>query len=220
VSPVSVTLAEGAASTNIVVTNRGTVPVRLQATLFAWDQLPNGEMALKPTQDVLFFPAMLTLNPKEARHVRIGTRVKPGAVERTYRIFLQELPPVVRSQEEQSNSVRMLTKMAIPIFIAPPSPKAKPQLAGLAVRSGKVAFQVRNGGNKHMRVQKVVLRIKNGERELHTESLDGWYVLAGGVRQYEVKLEPSVCDSAGRFEVELQSDAGPARATLDARCLP
>ena len=219
ISPVTVTLAGGATSSTVVVTNRGTEPMRLQVSLSAWQQLPNGEMSLAPTQDVLFFPAMLTLNPREARNIRVGTKVSASSVERTYRIFLQELPGLIRNQTERTNAVRMLTKLSVPVFVQPAVPKARPAITGLAVRQGKVAFQVKNGGNAHMRVQKILLRAKDSTRKLHEQSIDGWYVLAGGVRAYEISLPPTVCDAAGTFEVDLESDAGPAQAALNARCV-
>src|SRR5262245_20832967 len=93
VSPVTLTLNGQMTSTMLTITNRGSEAVRFHVSAFAWDQRPDGEMVLNPTTDVVFFPAMLTLNPKEARNLRVGTNVKPGAVEKTYRIFVQELPP-------------------------------------------------------------------------------------------------------------------------------
>ena len=46
-----------------------------------------GEMALQPTTDIVFFPALFTLTPAEERSIRVGSRVTSTAdVEQTYRI--------------------------------------------------------------------------------------------------------------------------------------
>jgi fimbrial chaperone protein len=56
VSPITLTLSAKVPSGMLVVTNRGAEPLRFQVSAFAWDQKPNGEMVLKPTTDVVFFP--------------------------------------------------------------------------------------------------------------------------------------------------------------------
>jgi fimbrial chaperone protein len=219
VSPVTLTLTAQATSAMVTVTNRGTEPMRFHVSAFSWQQNGKGEMVLNPTNEVVFFPAMLTLNPKEARNLRIGVNVKPGATEKTYRVFVQELPPAVTS--ENPGVVRVLTKMGIPVFVQPSAPVAKPVLSALAVQGHQVSFKLTNAGNKHLRLQKLVVSATNNGKVLHAKEIDPWYVLAGGTHTYVVELPADVCKALKSVQVELESDSGAAKASLaDAHCAP
>lgn len=219
VSPVSVTLSAQSTSAMLTVTNRDAETVRFHISAFSWQQNEKGEMVLNPTNDIVFFPAMLSLNPKEARNLRIGMKVQPGAIEKTYRVFVQELPPAVTS--ENPGVVRVLTKMGIPIFVQPAAPSAKPVLSNLAVQGHQVTFKLTDAGNKHLRLQKLVVSATNNGKVLHTKEIDPWYVLAGGTHTYVVELPADVCKALKSVQVELESDSGAAKASLaDAHCAP
>lgn len=218
VSPVTLTLTAQATSAMVTVTNRGTEPTRFHVSAFSWQQKGNGEMVLNPTNDIVFFPAMLMLNPKEARNLRIGVNVKPGAVEKTYRVFVQELPPAVTA--ENPGVVRVLTKMGIPVFVQPvAAASAKPVLSEVAVQGQKVTFKLTNSGNKHLRLTKLVVSATNNGKVLHTKEIDPWYVLAGGTHTYAVDLPVDACKALKSVQVELESDSGPAKASLVAHCV-
>jgi fimbrial chaperone protein len=221
VAPVMVELSEKASSATVVLTNRDKQPLRFHVTAFAWSQREDGEMALEATKDIVFFPAMLVLNPKESRQIRVGTKVKPGSVERSYRLFVEELPPLKKQDEAESNQVRMLTKMSLPVFVRALQPKAAASLTTLALKGRELRFSIKNTGNAHMRVQKVLLSAKAAGKTIHEQELPGWYVLAAGVRTYEVTLPDAVCHEAAALEVRIESDGGAPKATLaSARCSP
>ena len=220
ISPVKVTLSAQAPSATVVITNRATQPVRLQVSLYTWEQSESGEPVLKPTQDVLFFPAMLALNPKEARNIRIGTKLKPNGAEKAYRLYIQELPNPTRSSGADQSTVAMLTKLGVPVFVAPPAPKGHVTLSPLAFDHNKLTFRLGNAGNAHTRVKKLLLTAKNGAKVLHTQELDTWYLLAGGARRYAVELPPDVCAATSLVEVALESDTESAHQSLSGRCLP
>jgi fimbrial chaperone protein len=217
VTPVSVTLSDKTSSVLLTLTNRAPEPTRFHISVFAWEQKPTGEMVLNPTSDVLFFPALLTLRPNEARNVRLGVQVKPGPAEKNYRVLVQELPPAVTP--ENTGAVRVLTKMSIPLFLEPRSPAAKPVLTDLTLQSGTLAFNVKNAGNKHLRMRKLVVKALSAENVLFSRDLDAWYLLAGGTRSYTVELPAEVCKSQKTVQIELQSDEGAAHASLvNAHC--
>jgi len=219
VSPVSVTLSDKESSATLKLTNHADEAVRFHVTAFAWDQKSSGEMVLNPTSDVVFFPAMLTLRPNEARNLRVGVQAKPGAAEKTYRIFVQELPPTVTP--ENPGVVRVLMKVGIPIFLEPRSAVAKPLLADLAVQDKTLTFNVKNAGNKHLRLQKLVIKALSGGKLVYSRELDPWYVLAGGTRTYSVEIPADACKSQNSMQIELQSDHGAANASLaNAHCAP
>src|SRR2546421_6591721 len=117
VTPVRVTFS-GPSSTLLTLKNESDQPLRFQITSFVWFQDPKGAMQLTPTEDIVFFPALLSLNPGEERKVRVAATVAAKDVEKTYRIFFEELPPLVKP-ENAGAQVRILTKMGIPIFVSP-----------------------------------------------------------------------------------------------------
>lgn len=222
VAPISLTLSAKAASGMLVVTNRSQEPLRFHVSAFAWDQTPDGEMVLTPTRDIMFFPALLTLNPQEARNLRVGVSVKPGATEKTYRVFVQELPALATAQEQPTGSVAVLLKMGIPVFLEPTAPpKAVPSVSAMQLQGTKLSFNLNNTGNSHFVPQKVLIKGRDGAMLLHTEEATAWYVLAGRKTRYVVTLPATVCVGIKSIDVELQWAGGPTTATLEnAHCTP
>lgn len=221
ISPISVTLSAKVPSAMLVVTNRGTEAVRFHVSAFAWDESPDGEMVLLPTSDIVFFPALLSLNAGEARKLRVGVNAAPGAGEKSYRIFVQELPPLAQKTDEPQNAVRVLTKMGVPVFVAGAGVKSVPALAGLQLQASALTFKVKNTGTAHFRPEKLVVTARDGSSVVHREEVAGWYVLPSHVRTYVVNLPKAACAALKSIEVELESEKGSAKATLaDAHCAP
>jgi fimbrial chaperone protein len=212
VSPTSITLSAKATSGMLALTNRGTAPMRFHVTAFAWDEKPDGEMVLTPTKDIMFFPAMLTLNPQEARNLRVGTNIPPGAAEKTYRVFIQELPALARVNEENAAAVAMLTKMGVPVFVEGTSNKAEPSVGALTLQGQKLGFQLKNSGGKHFRTEKLTLRARDAaDKVIHSQDLNTWYVLAGHTTTYEVTLPIELCGSMKSLDVELRTTEQASR---------
>ena len=83
VNPTQVFLSSKATSALVTVRNDSTDQLRFQLSVFAWDQSPSGELVLTPTDDIVFFPSLLTLGPNEERRVRVGRVTAPGEKEKT-----------------------------------------------------------------------------------------------------------------------------------------
>jgi len=124
VSPTRVVLTTAMRSQLVTIKNESDRPLRFQLSMMAWSQDPAGAMQLAPTEDVVYFPSLLTLEKGEERKVRVGTAVPAGSVERSYRLFIEELPPAERP--DQSGVVRILTRTSIPSSFSPPSPLRSP----------------------------------------------------------------------------------------------
>jgi fimbrial chaperone protein len=198
----------------IAVTNRSPEALRFHITAFRWSQSEGGEMKLEPTKDIVFFPAMLTLNKGESRQLRVGTKLKPGSIERSYRIFVQELPPLARTADERSANVRMLTKLGIPVFVEAVAPKPVAQVSTPVVQGREVSFVVRNAGNAHLVAQKIQVLVKIGGKVVHTGEPPGWYVLAGEGRRHKVALPDQACKPGASLEVRVETDDETAKAAL------
>src|SRR6187549_4182240 len=74
VTPVRVTFS-GPSSTLLTLRNDSEESLRFQISAFAWSQDAQGGIQLGSTEDISFFPALLTLKPGEERKVRVATTV-------------------------------------------------------------------------------------------------------------------------------------------------
>jgi fimbrial chaperone protein len=215
VTPTSVNLSAKLTSGMLALTNRGKEAVRFHVAAFEWTETPTGEMVLKPTKDLMFFPAMMALNPQEARNLRVGTTVKPGATEKAYRLFIQELPALARTNDQASNAVQMLTRVGVPVFIEGTSGKPVPALSSLTLQGQRLSFQAKNSGGKHCRAEKITVRAKDGSgKVIHSDDLYAWYLLANHVRNYDAVLPIEVCGPMKSLEVELKTELGSQVAVL------
>jgi fimbrial chaperone protein len=205
VTPVRVTFP-GPSSTLLTLKNESDQPLRFQITSYAWSQSPKGEMRLTPTDDIVFFPVLLSLNPGEERKVRVAATVSAKDAEKTYRIFFEELPPL-QKRETTGVQIRILTKMGIPIFVAPAKGSAEASIESVKMQKGTLAFDVRNGGNVHFSLGGVKLQgIGSNGKTLFERQLDGWYVLAGSPRAYSVELPATDCSKLKKVVIGAQTD--------------
>jgi fimbrial chaperone protein len=215
IDPTQIRLSARAPSALLTVRNESAAPVRLQISAFAWAQAASGEMQLGPTDDIVFFPALFTLAPGEARKVRVGTTAAFGSVERSYRLFVEELPgePGARAA---GTGVQVLTRMGIPVFLQPESPRASASLGGLGIRDGAVSFRLQNTGTVHFVPDTVRLRAEDGGgAAVIDQAIRSWYVLAGGTREFQVTVEPPACGQVRLLRVEVQVGDAVMRERLE-----
>lgn len=190
IDPTRVHLSAKAHSQSLALRNGGAEKARFQVTAFSWQQSPSGEMQLTPTEDILFFPSLLEIAPGETRKVRVATDVPADTIEKSYRIFVDELPP---PRATTTGAIRVLTRLGIPVFLQPSTPAARPALSA-EVKRGHLLVSLENRGNSYMYTQsvRVVGRDASGAARLQ-QDLPAWYVLARGKRVWDVPLESDVC---------------------------
>ena len=201
VSPVSVELDAKTHAALINLKNGGGESTRYQLEMMSWSESSSGKMELSPSRDVVFFPQLLTLKPGQDRNVRVGITQSAGVTEKTYRLFIQELPGMKAADGKQQ--VQVLTRVGIPIFIVPLAHSSKAELTPLSVQGGKVEFGLVNRGNAHTRSTKIVFTAADAEgKPVFQKSWGGWYLLAGGERDYKVEIPPADCKRATSFRAE------------------
>ncbi|GAC1340009.1 MAG: hypothetical protein NVSMB23_09740 [Myxococcales bacterium] len=214
--PIQVGLSKAVPNALVSLKNDGAEETRYQVELFAWGERRDGSMQLSPSKDLVVFPALFVMKPGEQRNLRIGALPTLFApVERTYRLFIQELPPERRPQG--ALGVRVLTRVGIPVFLAPASaPVARSAIADLSVAGGKLSFTLRNGGNVHLRptaVQAVARDAAGGA--IADRRWDGWYVLAGGERVYESALPAENCRRVRVLAVDVALEKQSLKASVE-----
>lgn len=207
VTPIRVDLAGRNANTLLTLRNESDAPVRFEITTSKWTQSDSGEIQLAPTDEILFFPSLVVLGPKESKKVRIAATATPAAHEQTYRIFFEELPPLETPEDQGPASVRILTKMGVPIFVAPEKRVVQAAISDPVFVDGKVRFDVTNGGTVRysiFNVKLIGLDAQGGQ--LFEKQQGGWYVLAGGKRTYEVALTPEETKALKSLRIEVTTD--------------
>jgi fimbrial chaperone protein len=226
VKPTQIHLSTKVKSGMLGVRNESGVTTRFQLSVFTWSQSAKGEMQLAPTQDIVFFPSMLSLGPGEERQVRIGTTVPAGSTERTYRIFVEELPAAVKAKDAATGKtqVQVLTRMGVPIFIEPAAATAGAdstlavRIEPKNVRGEKVTFEVKNTSNVHFTIRHARVLGRGAAKEnLFERSVDGWYVLAGGSRVFEVEPPKGICAKTKELSFEVETDKTKLATQLDTR---
>jgi fimbrial chaperone protein len=210
VDPTQIFLSGRNGSVLLTLRNESNETLQFQLSVYAWTQSPLGQMELEPTEDVVFFPTLLTLKPKETRRVRVGSATPQDVREKTYRIFVEELPPI----EKVSDGVRVLTKMGIPIFVRPVKEVATATLNDLRQEDGTLRFTLTNAGTVHVVPQGIKVRGLAGSNTAFDRELEGWYVLAGGRREFDMAFPKNACAQVTSIVVDVQFASGKLQERL------
>ncbi|MCP3065096.1 fimbria/pilus periplasmic chaperone [Myxococcus sp. K38C18041901] len=210
VNPVRLDLEGGSRGVAVMLKNLSNESVRFQASMHTWTQDEGGNMSLAPTQEVFFFPAMLTLEPGETRPIRVGISSAPQATERTFRLVVEELPPI--GPLPPSAGLKVLTRISVPVFVAPQSKSVDGRVEDVELTQSKFQFRVKNPGTVTFYVRNSRMRglDEKGERVFVKEE-PGWYVLPGGSLTFALKTPVEQCQKIRSLEVEVETDRGVFR---------
>jgi fimbrial chaperone protein len=159
----------------------------------------------------VFFPTLLTLKPSETRRVRVGMATSFDVREKTYRIFVEELPP---TDNAVGSGVRVLTKMGIPIFVRPVKEVATATLNDLRQQDGVLRFTLTNAGTVHIVPQSIKVRGLAGSSAAFDREVEGWYVLAGGRREFDMTVPKNACAQVTSIIVDVQFASGKLQERL------
>ena len=205
VSPVQVWLTQETSKSLLTLRNEGPEDARYQVSIMTWDEDARAGMKLAPTEDIIVFPTILELKVGETRSLRVGAVVPFGPIEKTYRVFLEELPAPEKPQAR--STVRVLTRVGIPIFLAPVQTLEDRKLSTLSLDKGNASVDVQNTGNVHLRVDTVRLEgFAEGGHRVFEKQAQGWYVLAGGHKRYELEVPKDACGKIRKLVVSVKTD--------------
>lgn len=200
VTPIRVELKPGVLSETIAVTNHSPDRLRVSVRLVEWTQDASGADVYKESSDLVYFPRQMEMEPNGKRLVRVGVKTPAGTVERAYRLFIEEEPPANAGAARAQ--VAFYFRFGVPVFLPPAVPTPQPEVLEPVLSQGKLSVAVRNGGNRHFRLNKVVFDDGAG----FSREVAGWYSLAGTQRSYVADVPPDVCRKARAFNVTLEGD--------------
>lgn len=206
ISSTRLTLTQQQPITSLTVRNNSPDEVAVQAEVVAWNQ-DKGSDLFSPTREVLVNPAIFKVAAGREQVLRFGLQVGAAATERSYRLFLQELP----HPQTAAGEIQTLLRFSVPIFV--PAVNNTTDLQWVLTSGGAPSLSVDNRGARHIQITGLVLH-GDGGRVLLDKKLSV-YVLAG--HRAELPFRPSAVKAGESVRLEIQSDAEPELAPVTLR---
>jgi fimbrial chaperone protein len=212
ITPTSIELSGGVKSGAISVINSGEEKLNCQIDVKEWGQDADGKDVYTDAKDVVFFPKIMTVGPNEQRSIRIGIKGPRSMKEKTYRIFVEEIPsqkkvPVEKSAGKITAGLTIAFRYAAPIFVKPVKQQESAIIEKTDMAKGVASVIIRNSGNIHIKLLSVNFRGKGIDgRELFSNEVAGWYILHDLSRRYEVTIPKAICKDITTIDVSAQAE--------------
>lgn len=207
VTPIRLFFDRGSRSGILNVQNDGAASMNLQVKAMEWTQDAQGKDVYTESNDLVFFPKFLMIPPKEERVIRIGIKGVPGAREKTFRLFVEEVSPPRKDDKTEGATVFVNVRFAVPLFISPAKEEPAGKLVQAELRKGILDATLQNSGNIHFRLASLEIRGKNSAgEETFNKKVDGWYLLNGTTRTFSAPIPAEACAKSDLIEVEGSAD--------------
>jgi fimbrial chaperone protein len=223
INPTSMVLQASAKSGAFTVINSGDEIMNCKIDVKEWNQDADGKDVYIDTQDMIFFPKIMTLDANEQRAIRVGIKVPAGAKEKTYRLFVEEIPSPKKVTEDKTPAKQITAgltiaiRYAVPIFVIPVKTQQSAVVEKVSLSKGVATAIIKNTGNIHIKLISVTFKGKASDgRELFSKDIAGWYILQGVLRQYETTVPKGVCNDLATIEVNAQAENFTVNGTMNA----
>lgn len=213
VSPIRLYLGSDARSGMVSVINEGTGRFQVQMKAFKWEQDAEGKDQYTETNDLIFFPKIMVFDKAEERALRVGIKMPATTREKTYRLFIEEIP---EPKKAEGTSIAVAIRFGVPIFVKPLKEELKGEITKLELNRGECRISVKNSGNAHFIINSVEIKGTNvkGE-ETFAKKLDGWYLLNGASRVYEYAIPREACSVTAKLDVQVKTNPFILNGKLD-----
>jgi hypothetical protein len=116
----------------------------------------------------------------------------------------------------QGATVVFAIRFGVPIFVKPAKEDIKGSLDQPGMEKGILAIPVRNVGNTHFIVQKIVVTGTGQKNEtVLSKELAGWYVLTGTSKKYTMPIPKESCYKIARLDIEVKADQFTVKDSLN-----
>ncbi len=204
VTPIRIDLDKNAKSGVVTIVNEGAEKLNVQMKAFEWTQDAEGKDVYTETEDLIFFPKIMTIDPKEDRILRAGIKFPAVAKEKTYRLFVEEIPEPKKSE---GVNVAIVIRFGVPIFVKPLKSEQKGEIQKIEIANGVVSATLRNTGNIHFMINTVSIRGKNDKgEEIFSKDINGWYLLSDISRIYNAEVPQEICKDVSKIDVQVVTD--------------
>lgn len=204
VSPIRLELGNDSKSGVISVINEGSGKFQVQMKAFLWNQDAEGKDQYTESNDLVFFPKIMIFEKPEERILRAGIKMPVGTKEKTYRLFIEEIPEPKKSG---GANIAVAIRFGVPVFVQPVKEEARGEITKMEINKGECQITLKNSGNVHFIINSVDIKGKNlkGE-ETYTNKLAGWYLLNGASRVYSAAIPSEVCIGTAKLDVEVKTN--------------
>lgn len=214
VDPIRLELSAAVRSGVISVRNEGKERLAFQMQGMEWTQDQQGKDVYAETPELIFFPKLMTVEPGKEGIIRIGARLGALPQEKTFRLFIEELPGVVPAAS--GPQLNVLIRFGAPIFIKPAKTQDRIELESVALAGGELSIVVHNSGNQHQVVEGIQLSGTDGQgRETYALTLSDRYLLAGTRKRYTAAIPRDRCVQLAQLAVDLKTDKTTVSRILD-----
>ncbi|MBV8210796.1 MAG: molecular chaperone [Burkholderiaceae bacterium] len=202
VSPIRIDLDRKSRSDSITISNDETArTIQMRAKLVEWTQDPAGNDVYRDSDDLIFFPRIFSIQKQEQQVIRLGWKAPPGATEKSYRLFLEELPQSAGGDAKPAQ-VLFLVRFGVPVFVRPDTENFAGAIAALQATENGISVSVRNSGNQNFQIQSLLIRSGHG----YEKEIVGGYVLAVSTKVISTAISYEVCTKLNRIDVVLKTD--------------
>jgi fimbrial chaperone protein len=216
VNPIRLDLGPAARSGALTVTNDGKIPLGFQLQAMEWVQDDQGKDQYLETRDLIFFPKILTVEPGQEGVVRVGIKAPIVPSEKTYRIFIEEMPGNAQRSDAKGTQIAFLIRFGAPVFVEPVKAEDGLEVTALKMAGGALTFQARNSGNRHQMVQAIELRGTDAAgKEVYATKLADRYILAHAAKPYTASIAAEPCSKLASLEIEIRTDKLAARQKMN-----
>jgi fimbrial chaperone protein len=206
IKPIKIFLEPQSKIEKLTLKNLSAEDLTVQIKAYQWTQNEKGQDIYQETTDLILFPRIATIKTEEEKIIRIGTNLNSGLTEKTYRIFVEEIPSGQKI-ENKGSTVHMYMKIGVPLFISPVKKEEKGAIDAVHLQKGKAEIKVQNKGNLHFMVTAVQIQgINTQGKEIFLTTLSGWYILSGLSKAYEVAVPPDICKNMTKMNIEVKTN--------------
>ena len=206
IMPVRVDLEPGQLAATIFVTNKGSEDQTVQLRPFAWDQSGGGD-TLVPTRLLAVSPPITSIESGGTQVFRLLLRRPATAVEASYRLLFDELPPPAAP-----GLVRMALRISVPVFARPRAHLDNAVAWTVALDRDGALLTGTNWGNGHVRIFDPELTEDSGAA-FSVPAAETAYLLPGAVRSWRIKNGERL-RAGSTLRLTAKSEKGPVDAAV------
>ena len=222
--PVRINLTPDQKIGEVIIRNKDKKEIKAQVYAKTWDMDKNGKFVETDTGDFVFFPRLLTIPGESKKTLRVGYNGDFPAVEKPYRLYIQELPEIKSFKKQtvkMDTSFNFLLKLSIPIFVRPSNSPEPVQIKIMGVKPSESSLKINlyNAGIRNFLIKKINVQLmdKNGSGINEYDNDYVQRVLPKRSAFLQIPFSSKQCSKAAKllFKAFLYSSDTPITQTVD-----